>query len=59
MKRPVTNRKEAADRLKVSTATISRWENGLVMPDDEKKIEIAEAYGVAPETIFPLKRVRL
>lgn len=50
-------RKEVALKLAVSVPTISRWENGLVMPDDDRKVDIAELYGVLPSTIFPLKRV--
>lgn len=51
------SRKEAALKLNVSVPTISRWENGIVMPDDDKKVEIAELYGVDARTLFPLKRM--
>jgi transcriptional regulator with XRE-family HTH domain len=52
------SRKEAAMKLTVSGATLSRWEAGKVMPGDEKKLEIAELYGVEPRTLFPLERAR-
>lgn len=51
------SRKQAAVKLEISEPTISRWEAGLVMPSDERKIEIAELYGVLPATIFPWKKV--
>ena len=51
-------RKEVASKLGVSVPTVSRWENGLVMPDDEKKIEIAELYGVQARRLFPLDGAR-
>lgn len=51
------SRKEAAFKLGVSVPTISRWENGIVMPDDDTKVEVAELYGVDARTIFPLKRM--
>ena len=52
------SRKEAALKIGTTTATLSRWENGIVMPNDDRKIEIAERYGVEPSTIFPLERSR-
>ena len=51
------SRKEVALKLGVVPPTISRWEAGIVMPNEETKLDIAELYGVLPSTIFPLKRI--
>lgn len=50
-------RAEVAERLDTTEATLSRWEAGIVMPNDERKIEIADLYGVPPVTLFPLVKV--
>lgn len=38
---------EFADRLLVTRQTVSRWENGTVMPDIDKISDIAEILGVS------------
>lgn len=38
---------EFADRLSVTRQTVSRWENGTVMPDIDKISDIAEILGVS------------
>lgn len=47
-----------AEELHTTLATVSRWENGLVMPRDGQKLKIAEYLGVPPSAIFPLMEVR-
>ena len=48
---------QAAEKLDTTDATISRWEAGLVMPNDEMKLRVAELYGVQAFAIFPLVRM--
>lgn len=40
------SQKEAADRLGISTKTLSKWENGVTFPTADKIPAICELYGV-------------
>ena len=40
------SQKEAADRLGISTKTLSKWENGATFPTADKIPAICELYGV-------------
>lgn len=41
------SQKEAADRLGISTKTLSNWENGITYPPVDKIPAICELYGVS------------
>jgi transcriptional regulator with XRE-family HTH domain len=41
------SQKEAADRLNVSSKTLSNWENGITFPPVDKIPDICELYGVS------------
>lgn len=43
---------QVAEALSVSSATISRWENGIVSPKIEQLIELAALYGCDPLALF-------
>lgn len=43
--------KEAAERLNVTTATISNWETGKTSPSVEKALIIQNIYGIAYDEI--------
>jgi transcriptional regulator with XRE-family HTH domain len=51
------SREAMAKELVVSLATISRWENGKVMPRDELKLRIADYLEIPAVVIFPLVEV--
>ena len=51
------SRAEMAEALETTEATLSRWEAGVVMPSDARKIEIAEYLGVPAVSLFPLVKV--
>lgn len=51
------SRGEMAKRLDTTEATISRWEAGIVMPSDARKIEVADFLGVPAVSLFPLVKV--
>jgi transcriptional regulator with XRE-family HTH domain len=50
-------REQMAAEINSTEATLSRWETGIVMPNDERKIEIADYLGVPAIAIFPLTRM--
>ena len=51
------SREQMAGDLHSTEATLSRWEAGVVMPNDERKIEIADYLGIPAVTLFPLVRM--
>lgn len=51
------SRETMAEDINSTEATLSRWENGIVMPSDDRKIEIADYLGVPAVTLFPLVRM--
>ena len=50
-------REQMAEAISSTDATLSRWEAGIVMPNDARKIEIADYLGVPAVSIFPLVRM--
>jgi transcriptional regulator with XRE-family HTH domain len=51
------SREQMARDINSTEATLSRWEAGLVMPNDDRKIAIADYLGVPAVTLFPLVRM--
>lgn len=51
--------KELADKLFVTTATISNYEHGVHMPDAEKLVCIADLFGVTTDYLLGRTRVNL
>lgn len=51
------SRDEMAEAICSTDATLSRWEAGIVMPNDARKLEIADYLGVPAVSIFPLVRM--
>ncbi len=47
---------ELAEKLGVSNRSISRWENGMTMPDFDLLIELADFYGVGVREILDGER---
>lgn len=47
---------ELAEKLGVSNRSISRWENGMTMPDFDLLIELADLYGVGVREILDGER---
>lgn len=41
-----------ADKLNVSRQTVSKWENGICMPDTEKLIQLSEIFNVSTDYIL-------
>lgn len=41
-----------ADKLGVSRQTVSKWENGICMPDTEKLIQLSEIFNVSTDYIL-------
>lgn len=50
---------ELAQRTGVSTASISRWINGVEVPSSENSIRIAEAFFVDPDDVLALAGHRI
>jgi len=43
---------DLADRLDVSRQTVSKWENGICMPETEKLVELSEIFTVSTDYIL-------
>ena len=43
---------ELAQRLHITTQAISKWENGLSMPDVALLVPLADAFGVSIDVLF-------
>jgi transcriptional regulator with XRE-family HTH domain len=43
-----------AEQVGVRQSTVTRWELGLAIPGDERKVAIATALGLPAEVVFPL-----
>lgn len=50
---PPLRQSELAKRLRVSRATVSRWESGKRQPEEEQLQVIHEKTGIAPSEIRP------
>ena len=45
-----------ADKLNVSRQTVSKWENGICMPDTEKLIQLSEIFNVSTDYILGISK---
>lgn len=54
-KRQGITQKELAEKLQVSFQTISKWENGINLPDISYLPELAELFGVSTDVLLGLK----
>jgi transcriptional regulator with XRE-family HTH domain len=48
---------DVAKGLDTTRASVSRWESGLVMPNDEMRVRCGVYFGVPATGIFPLIEV--
>lgn len=46
------SQRSLAIALDVDQAVISRWERGLAVPRDDKRLQLADALGVHPDVLF-------